>query len=130
MRRLKVTRSQTINSLKCDRFMADAAFDVVESQTQTEDMFKHFRKKKIKASRCCRRFRQSTTTVREAYDNQQGSTELEESMENKAEAIQMLLKAQKKTYWEHFDRGLMSKEALHQLIEWADSASDHKGKVL
>ena len=34
----------------------------------------------------------------------------------------------KKTYWRHFDRGLMSKEALHQLLEWADKAADQKGR--
>ena len=34
----------------------------------------------------------------------------------------------KKSYWRHFDRGLMSKEALHQLIDWADTAADHTKK--
>lgn len=118
MRILKDVRNKTLNALKSDRFMADADFDIVESDTLLEDMFRRFNQIYLdEKPRYRPKVRSSVVSVERIRDE-------------RAESILILLKAQKKTYWRHYDRGLMSKEALHRLLEWADEAADHRGKYL
>ncbi|KAK7114505.1 hypothetical protein V1264_000560 [Littorina saxatilis] len=109
--------------------MADAGFDIVEADTHVDDMFQNFSQRHLSVSKIFKKMTRNSVTPA-ADISEMSEDQKDEAREDKLEAIYLLLKAQKKTYWRHFERGLMSKEALHQLIDWADSAADHRGKFL